>query len=208
MSSPTTPEDIVNQALVRLGFDRRIGNLYEGSPAAEAAIEVYAQTRDEALRANDYGFAERNLSLTMLKVAPASGYIPPTVWSPTYPPIPWMFEYNYPSDCLKIRSIKAAPLWIPNFDPQPNSFAVINDTSYSPAQKTICCNVTGAILTYTGQVTDMSTWEPLFVEVLVAKLAERLAPRIAVLTQEKLAEQKLDADLALHSVNEATTERG
>jgi hypothetical protein len=208
MSSPTSPEDIVNQALVRLGFDRRIGNLFEGSPAAEAALEVYSQTRDEALRANDYGFAERNLSLSVLKVAPANGYIPPTVWSPAYPPIPWMFEYSYPGDCLKVRSIKAAPLWIPNFDPQPNSFAVINDTSYSPAQKTICCNVTGAILTYTGQVTDMSTWEPLFVEVLVAKLAERLSPRIAILTQERLAEQKLDADLALRSTVEATSERG
>ena len=33
-----------------------------------------------------------------------------------------------------------------------------------------------AILTYTGQITDPTTWEPLFVEALAASLARRLGP--------------------------------
>lgn len=183
----TSPEDIINDALARIGYRGRITNIYDGSPAANAALNVYAQTRDEMLRQNDWGFAERTVALALLKQAPQYGYIPPIVWSTAYPPLPWLFEYTYPPDCLKIRAVKGTPLFVPNFDPQPNVFNEPNDYSLVPPAKVIVCNVPSAILIYTGQVTDMTQWDTDFVEAVSAALGRRLAPTLVDLNATKLA---------------------
>jgi hypothetical protein len=184
----TSPEDIVNLALTRIGYTMRVVNLFEGSPQANAALNVYSQTRDEMLRAIDYGFAERNVNLTLLKQAPATGYFPPNQWNGTVnPPPPWIFEYTYPSDCLKVRSVKPVPLFAIDFDPQPNVFAVENDNYFVPSRKVILCNVQDAQLVYTGQVTDPTLWEDDFVEALAAALGRRLAPVLKDLNVARFA---------------------
>lgn len=185
-ASVTSPADVVNVALARIGFQGRIGSLYDGSRAAKQALDIYAQTRDEILRQNDWGFAERNISMTQLKAAPPGGYVPPAGWTPAYPNPPWFFSYAYPADCLKVRSIKAAGIFVLNFDPQPITFAVENDNSYAPPQKVILCNVPNAILTYTGQITDPATWEADFVEAVCAALGRRLAPTLSTLDAAKM----------------------
>jgi hypothetical protein len=184
----TSPEDIINLALTRIGYTPIIANLFEGTPAADAALNVYAQTRDEMLRAVDYGFAERNVNLTLLKQAPATGYFPPNQWDgATNPPPPWVFEYTYPADCLKVRSVKPVPLFVIDFDPQPNVFAVENDNYYTPSRKVILCNVENAQMVYTGQVTDPALWEDDFVEALAAALGRRIAPVLKDLNVAKFA---------------------
>lgn len=185
VASVSSPADVLNISLRRMGYRLRVGSLYEGSYAAKQALDLYAQTRDELLRQNDWGFAERNVTMTLLKQAPPA-YIPPTTWSDAYPPLPWLFEYVYPLDCLKVRSVKAVPLFIPNFDPQTQVFSVDNDNSLSPPAKVILCNVPNAVLVYTGQVTDPTAWESDFVEALAASLGRRLAPVLANMDAEKL----------------------
>lgn len=177
MASPiSNPADVVNAALVRLGKPGNVGNLFDGSDVAAAALAVYGQTRDELLCTQDWDFAERNVQMVLIKTAPANGYFPPTVWNPANnPPLPWNYEYQYPSDCLKVRTIKAAPLMIPNFDPKPVLFDEANDTAFNPPQKVILCNVANAILVYTGRVTDPTTWRPGFSEAMIAAMARRLA---------------------------------
>lgn len=183
-----SPEDLINLALVRIGWKGRIGSIYEGSVASKKALDCYSQTRDELLRSFDWGFAERNIDMTLLKSAPIGGYIPPSVWNPaTNPPPPWLFEYQYMPDCLKVRSVKQQPLFIFDFDPQPYVFAVENDNGYSPPQKVILCNVPNAICTYTGQITTPTDWEPDFVEEFAAALGRRLAPSLLGLENAKLA---------------------
>lgn len=172
------PASIVNASLARIGYKLRVGSLYDGSVAAKKALDVYSQTRDELLRQNDWGFAERNTTLTLLKSSPAGGYVPPTTWTPAYPPLPWRFEYNYPGDCLKVRALKGVPILIPIYDPQPVLFEIANDNALTPAQKVILCNVSSAVLVYTGQVTDPLTWEADFSETLIAALGRRLAPTL------------------------------
>jgi hypothetical protein len=177
-----SPADAVNGALVRIGYKLRVGSLTDGSAAAKKALDIYAQTRDELLRQNDWAFAERNVVLTLLKTAPALtnggyGYIPPVVWNPaTNPPLPWIFEYGFPGDCLKVRAVKSTPLFIPNFNPIPTLFAVVNDSSYTPPQRVIVCDVGSAQLVYTGQITDPTTWDADFCEAIIDQLAQRLAP--------------------------------
>src|SRR5271169_62339 len=93
------PEDVINLALIRIGKKDSIGSIYEGSEAAKIALRIYSETRDEMLRSFDWGFAERNINLTLLKFAPPNGYFPPNAWDPTQnPPPPWQFEYGYADD--------------------------------------------------------------------------------------------------------------
>jgi hypothetical protein len=175
-SSVNSPEDVINLALVRIGFKQRVGSIWEGSLAAKKALDIYSQTRDELLRGFDWGFAERTVAMTLLKSAPPGGYFPPTVWSSAFPPPPWLFEVAYPQDALKIRALKNVPLFVPDFAPQPYQFSVDNDQSLDEPDKVILCNIFPGVVVYTGQITTPSDWEPDFVEALCASLGRRLEP--------------------------------
>lgn len=185
-ASVSSPADVVNMALARIGYKKQIGSLYDGSIAAKTALTLYAQTRDELLRSEDWGFAERNTPLTLLKQAPASGFYPPGAWSATYPPLPWLYEYAYPADCLKVRAVRPQPTYTVDFDPQPNIWSVENDNSLAEPDKVILCNAPNAILTYTGQLTNPGDWEADFTEAFVAAIARRMAPILVGLDAAKM----------------------
>jgi len=203
-SSVQSVENICNQALGKIGFKRRIGDIYEGSAHAKLCLDFYAQTRDELLRSNDWGFAERVISATLLKQAPLNGYSPANPWTNAYPPPPWYYEYSYPNDCIKLRSIKSSQIFLPNFTPVPNIFDIYNDDSLTVPAKTIVTNMSNAILVYTGQITDMTTWEPLFAQTLIDTLAQKLAPALAKLDQGGDAAEKEEMqDKAIDSISAA-----
>jgi hypothetical protein len=186
-ASITTPADVANLALDRIGWKGpRIADLYEGSAAAKKILDVYAQERDALLREQDFNFAERNINMTLLKSAPDNGY-GPGGWSNQYPSIPWLFSYEYPSDCLRVRAIKPQPIFVINFDPQPHTFSIENDNSFTPARKVILCNVRNAMLTYTGQIMAPDTWEPTFVEAFSARLGRIIAPSLMGMEATKFA---------------------
>lgn len=178
MTSVASPEEVCNLALDRIKYPESIGDLYEGTRASRAALRAYAQTRDDVLRGFTWGFARRDVLLTLLKTAPVGGY-GLTPWTNAFPMPPWIYEYAYPTDCLLLRTVRETPLLIPSFDPKPNLFNVANDNSLAPPAKVILTNVAGAIGVYTGQVTDMTTWEPSFVEAMVEALGRRLAQALA-----------------------------
>lgn len=190
VASVQSPEDVVNIALVRLGWPEAIGNLYDGSKASDAALRIYAQTRDALLREFEWGFAERNATLTLLKSAPGPGYIPPATWSSEYPPLPWFYEYAYPTDCLKVRSLRATPTFVPAFDPKPVVFRLYDDTSLNPPAKVILTNLANAIAVYTGQATDITIWDADFVEAMADGLARRLAKALPPLLKPGALETK------------------
>lgn len=193
--------DVLNLALRRIGYRLRVGTLYDGSLAGKMALDCYAQTRDEVLRAGagpngEWPFAERNVSATLLKSAPTTGYVPPTVWNPaTNPCSPnFLFEYAWPADCLKVRAVKPINLFVLNFAPQPNLFAVANDNAFTPPQRVILSNVANASICYTGQVTDPNTWPNDFTSALADALGEALAPILANLeTLKAIAAEETQA---------------
>lgn len=182
VASVSSPEDLINLALVPIGYRLRIGSIWEGSVASRKALDVYAQTRDAMLSEFDWGFAKRDATMTLLKQAPANGgYVPGvTPWNgATNPAIPYLFEYAYPADCLQARAVKPAPLFFPNVDPQHYVFSVENDHYLNPTQKVILCNVAPpAILAYTGQLTDLSQWDANAIEAFAATIGRRLAPSL------------------------------
>ncbi len=199
----TNVEDICNEALGRIGFPRRIGDIFEGSRQSKLCLEYYGQTRDELLRTYDWGFSERNGLAVLLKQAPLNGYTPAQPWTPAYPAPPWLYEYTYPGDCIKLRAIKSSAAWVPNFSPSPNIFDIANDEALIPPIKVILCNVPNALFVYSGQVTDMTQWDSLFIQAMVNALAEKIAPGIAKIDQagdtsqkEQVQEKAMDEEMA------------
>lgn len=184
--SISTPADVANNSLTRLGYKLRVGTLVDGSNQSQVILQVYGQTRDELLRNFDYDFAKRTVTLTLLKRAPAGGYFPPNVWDPaTMPPVGFLFEYGYPTDCVKIRNLVPQPSFVVNMNPQPIDWTEFNDNGYTPARRTILTNVESAIAVYSGRVTDPSNWDVAFSEAFSAALARRIGPSLVSLDAAK-----------------------
>jgi hypothetical protein len=175
---------VINLALAKIGYRLRVGSLYDGTLASKKALDVYGQERDALLAAGEWDFCERTVTGVLLKAAPASYLINP--WSSAYPALPWLFEYAYPADAVKIRTVKLSPVIIPNYDPRYNRFSVDNDSSLSPApEKVVLCNVQNAILVYAGQVTSPGDWTPEFLDALADRLGRALAPVLVDLNAAK-----------------------
>lgn len=175
------PEDVVNNAIARLGYTQRIGSLLEGSQASKLALDLYSQERDRALREGNWQFARHDAVLTLINAAPEEGYSPATPWDgATYPPQPWSYQYEYPADCLRVLSIKQQQIFIPDFAPTAVVFTTYNgQTEDDPPVpvKTLLCNVgPTAIVVYRRQVTNPANWDPGFTEALCANLAKLLSP--------------------------------
>ena len=193
----TRPEDVINLALARIGYKDSVSSILDGTPASRLALTFYSQTRDQMIRDGNWAFAERIAEGVLLKSAPQGGYNTVVPWSPAYPALPWFYEYGYPADCLKVRSMRPQAIYIPNFVPQYNVFSEENDNSYNPPVKVILCNVPNAIITYAGQVTDPTTWEASFIEAFAAALGRRLAPGLVGLESAKLEIQDEQAETSL-----------
>ncbi len=169
-------EDLANQVLVEIGYDRKIQDIYEGSKAARVALEVYSQTRDELLDAHDWPFARRTVPMALLKgPPPAGGYNVINPWTSAFPKPGWLYEYRYPADCLEFMCVIPTPGPMFDLDPQPAVWRVDNDNTFTPPEKVLLTNIKNALAVYTAQVVDISTWEPGFIAVLVKALKAKMA---------------------------------
>ena len=81
-------------------------------------------------------------------------------------------------------------------------FSVDNDYSLSPPAKVVLCNIANAVLVYTGQITDPTTWEADFVEAFAAALGRRLAPSLVGLDPAKMEAQDEAAAKAIAELGE------
>jgi hypothetical protein len=156
-----TWEGLCNEALRQLGVKKRIGSAYEGSEVAKACLELFSQVRDELLQREEWPFAMREAGLTAV-----AGQLAPA---------PWPYEFNYPSDCLRIRYVQPGSFAaLDPYDPQPVLFEPWNDQRPSPPIRAILASISPATLVYVGQVTNPNTWEPGFTRAFVASLAAHL----------------------------------
>lgn len=192
-TSIRSPADLANLVLSRLGHPMRVGNLFDGSDASKKILDTYSQTRDDLLRSLTPDFARRQDFLVLLKSAPVGGYVPPIVWNATtYPQIPFLYAYAYPDECVKFGNVRPAPIFVPEFDPKPYAFQIVNDDTEDDTQKEIVCNVSGALGTWTARVTDPTIMDPSFIEAFASELAERLT--VALADPRLLQAERQDAD--------------
>lgn len=171
--------DICNQAFMMIGEQTTIQQLTpsDGTAAGNAAAALY-QTKINALfRAAPWGFATKQVFLTQLRSVIASdGSL-----SDDPPPQPWLYEYAYPSDCIRGRFIlpnfgstsSAIPLTTYQNTSYINQFwmggpiawklGLDTDPSGEDDVKVILTNQPQAQLVYTRQVDNPNLWDAQFI---------------------------------------------
>ena len=182
--------DTCNRALSAIGARSTIASLTEASPEAAACSLHFASVRDALLRMADWDFATFTATATLLKAAPGTPENPggAAIWSNAYPPPPWLFEYVYPADCLRVQRVlpaatAAAAGAVPIFPTSAGGgfrgsavasmrFCVANDRDGQGNPITvILCNQDQAILQYTAQITVADRFDSLFENAMSAGLA-------------------------------------
>jgi hypothetical protein len=107
----TTTLDIANRALQFFGSRTNMSSTEFANQSSNEAIQtqlIMFKLRDELIRMAPWDFATAYASLTYISSVPtspentASG---PPLWAPGLPAPPWAYEYQYPVDCLRARSI-------------------------------------------------------------------------------------------------------
>lgn len=202
----TTPAAIVNTALELLDSQAFItGTLpnFDGSNIGVAAGWCYPIVRDFLLRLLDPEFARIGpVPLVLVSGAPAG--IPPLP--------PWLYEYTYPADGVRIRQVRppAVGSGVPGaqadpWDPQPIRAAVAFDQQGGGAgppavpAKVILTNQQNALAVYTSNATDELFWDADYVEAFIRRLGQPLAAAISGRfdqARELLAESERYASLA------------
>lgn len=175
-----TEVDICNMALGASGTRSTISSLAENSAEGRACTLFYANAREQLFRRADWGFARRSMVLVVAKSLPGTNK---TVWDDTLPQPPWLYEYEYPDDCAKVRFIVPQELlgvmsqFPESIIPDWRKLAVPFELSGydSQAKRHILTNAKDAIGVYTVRLTDVTLWPGDFVQALVLLLASWLA---------------------------------
>lgn len=173
-----TIENICNQALDVIGYPRKIGNIYEGTKAARAFLNTWVETRDALLDKVQPDWAKTDTTLTLLKLAPGiingSANYGLAGWNTSYPQIPWLYEYQYPANCITPLQVKSPlgvlPIWRPRARPFRENF--------SASGRTILTNEPAAILIYIAVVSDPDAWHNEFTEMMIMALAKKVEAEV------------------------------
>jgi len=171
--SLTTPEMIVNEGLAKIGYPGRINNIYEGTPQAKKALDVFAQERDFLMCKNDWDFCQKISALV------ASGGTAPA---------PYSNEWTYPSDALKIRQLFQSTAYT---SPYNNPIPVLYKLGTAAAGKVIWTQVASCTAVYTSQVIPIAQWDASFIEQLANLVGKTLGPALQKLEAIKIVDEDL-----------------
>ncbi len=94
------PQDIANQAFDAAGVEHTLGDLQEGTREAQVTLRAYGQCMRQLMRAANWDFCRKTADMVLL--ADATGQ---TANVGQVVPVPWIYEYSYPIDCMKVRMI-------------------------------------------------------------------------------------------------------
>jgi hypothetical protein len=139
-------------ALARMGANR-INNIDDSSESTTEAIQCrlhYSQTRDALLRSHRWRFAKARAQLSE---------------DTNTPDFEWAHQFQLPNDFLAMRSI-----FEDNATPSRST-----TYSYSLEGKLLLTNESSMQIRYTKKVTDVTEFDPLFIEVFVLTLALKLS---------------------------------
>lgn len=157
---------ICNIALSHVG-SYPIQSLSESTKEARECKLHYYATRDAVLRAHNWGFAKKRLTLALLSDT-YSGYD---------------YAYSYPSDCLVVREIydESGAFTGTIYDEETDEYVATGRVEYEISinsdltQRVILTDKEDAELIYTARVTDPNLLDSLFQDALALRLAATLA---------------------------------
>ena len=157
--------EIANRALTLLSADR-IQALNDTSEQARKINAIFDSTRDALLSEHNWNFALKERQLSLLSETPVLDA--------------WDFEYQLPSDCLRVVNIEGD-----------YEFAIYSNKLYT--------NTDDARITYVSRETDPNRFSAGFAKALASRLAADLAFGI---TQNATMAQNMDA-VAVRVLKEA-----
>lgn len=184
----TSPVDLCQLAFDQIGFTTTIQGINPPAPPnstpAQVASRLYQQQVDAVFRAAHWNCARFQTSLTLLRAAAGTASNP--TGALPLPPIPWLYQYAYPSDCLKVRFVIPLPqvpgTQIPimsqvgiNYFPQ-----VVTSIPFTPAValddegkqiRVLLTNAPIAQAVYTARIPDPDMWDPSLRNAVIATLA-------------------------------------
>jgi len=173
--------DICNIALSRIGV-APISSTSEQSAQANHCRVFFDLARDSALRAHEWNFATAQIQLTEVATNPFYG---------------WGYCYEYPPNCVKVRKVGTAEIFI---GADPANFAVLLDDKLG--KNRIVSDQEDAYCEYTVQVINSDLFDALFVDALAWRLAAELA--IPLRGDPSLQKQAFQNFLAIVSQAQAT----
>jgi hypothetical protein len=155
------PTDLANLALDKVGFTTVLGDLEDGTKAAQVCLRAYRECLQQLLRGAHWQFARKQAPLTLL--GDASGQTPNVG---TVVIRPWRYEYAYPTDCCRLIYVpfrhppaQGMNYALPNIPinpalaagnqnqhggrPRPSRFLVARDNNYPATQGQITWEVQG-----------------------------------------------------------------
>ncbi len=92
---PTNEVQLYNIALSNAGSKAVVQSLDEDTVERETCTVHFQASLNEVLEDHDWGFASKFELLAVLKSS--TDDVPP--------PLPWVFEYEYPANCISVREI-------------------------------------------------------------------------------------------------------
>lgn len=104
MADFNSPTAICNQALDAAGIEMVLGDIQEGTRAADVCLRSYTECLRQLLRGAPWVFARKEAPLQL--IADASGQSS----NQTLVPSGFIYSYSYPTDCAKVRYIPWQPL--------------------------------------------------------------------------------------------------
>lgn len=167
MATVTTPAQVCNLALLRVGQRQLIDSLDENSLQARTCKALYATARDSALEACWWPFATRRANLPLTN-STRSG---------------WGYVYTAPADCLQARYIYSGSR-TPSAANRIAFSLELNDTGNG---RIICTDQQAPELVYTAQLTTEALWPGLFVNAMAWRLAVELCLALPIKPQVALA---------------------
>ena len=148
---------ICNLALQRVGA-KAISSLAEDTTAGRACNRIYEQARDSELRAHPWSFARERVQVAADSTDPIFGAAK---------------KYAIPTNCLRILPTNGTNSTPVQDDWQIEGRFILTDDG-SPIN-----------LVYIKQVTDENTFDALFIELLVARIAMDVAEKVTQSNKKK-----------------------
>ena len=162
----STPVDICNLALARLGDEANVQSISppDGSTQAALCAQFYPIARDTLLSMRQWTFATVRAQLALL--------VGDTYHSP------WAYAYALPNQCLSVLKVLAAGA---EHDVEVGGGATLQPfrvEALADGQVAVLTNTPDAVAVYTRRVEDAGKFPPLFVDALSWLLASYLAGAI------------------------------
>jgi hypothetical protein len=152
----TSQVEIYNMALGNIGISETVASLEERSKAQYTCTRYWEIARDTALSEFSWSFATKTATLALVGT----------------PPRGWIYQYQYPTDCLKAMALTpAGRVWRPQSIRERQNFKI----GFADESQVILANDQFAELSYVVRISDTGRYPPLFVEALSWKLAMHIA---------------------------------